>query len=124
MTQRISFRKEYFYDYQPTHSPTPRDAVSATCRWCSAIWNSEHRIQYSPCCHVPRVKYGEVSLMRRPRHPFRQPMKRDRLLRGGKTREVRMVDAGGVMFTDGDYVTWAKWEMLIRGAKVVQRGDA
>ena len=124
MTQRISFRKEYYYDYQPTPSPTPRDAVAATCRWCGQTWQSEHRIQYSPCCYVPRVKYGEVSLMRRPRHPFRQPAKRDRLLRGGKIREVRMVDAGGVMFTDGAYVTWAQWEILIRGAKVVQRGDA
>lgn len=124
MTQRISFRKEYQYQYQPTLSPQPNDAASAVCRWCSQVWQSGYRAQYSPCCHTPRVKFGEVSLMRLPRHPFRKPIPRDRMLRGGKVREVRMIDAGGVMFTDGDYLTWAKWEILIRGAKVVHRGDA
>jgi len=124
MTQRISFRKEYQYQYQPTLSPQPRDAVSAVCLWCSQCWQAAHRLEYSKCCHTRRVKEGEVSLMRRPRHPFRKPIPRDRLLRGGKMREIRMVDAGGVMFTDGDYLTWAKWEILIRGAKVVHRGDA
>ena len=124
MTQRISFRREYFYDYEPTHAPIPLDSGAATCRWCGQLWGSHTKMEYSPCCYVPRVKYGEVSLMRRPRHPFRQPMKRDRLLCGGKIREIRMFDAGGVMFTDGSYATWAQWEILIRGAKVVQRGDA
>lgn len=124
MTQRISFRKEYQYQYQPTLSPQPRDAISAVCLWCSQCWQAAHRMEYSKCCHTRRVKEGEVSLMRMPRHPFRKPIPRDRLLRGGKAREVRMIDAGGVMFTDGAYVTWAQWEMLIRGAKVVQRGDA
>jgi len=124
MTQRISFRKEYQYQYQPTLSPQPRDAVSAVCLWCSQCWQAAHRMEYSKCCHTRRVKTGEVSLMRLPRNPFRKPIPRDRLLRGGKMREIRMVDAGGVMFTDGDYLTWAKWEILIRGAKVVHRGDA
>lgn len=128
MPYRASFSKDYNYNYnynyQPKPGPRPTDSGAATCRWCGQVWQAITKMQYSLCCHAPRVKYGEVSLMRRPRHPFRQPMKRDRLLRGGKIREIRMLDAGGVMFTDGSYVTWAQWEILIRGAKVVHRGDA
>lgn len=124
MTQRISFRKEYQYQYQPTLSPQPRDAVSAVCLWCSQCWQAAHRMEYSKCCHTRRVKEGEVSLMRLPRNPRLRPMKHDRFSRSGRRLEVRLIDAGGVMSTDGEYRTWAQWTVYIAAAKVVHRGDA
>lgn len=122
MTQRISFRREYFYDYQPSNSPAPRDAGAATCRWCSQTWQAEHRIEYSPCCYVPRVKYGEVSLMRRPRHPFLRPVKQDRLLRGGVLFEQPWPTLEKAVLAAEAVLADAKRRVMEEVA--VQRGDA
>lgn len=124
MSYRSSFSKDYNYNYQPKPGPRPTDSGAATCRWCGQVWQAITKMQYSLCCHAPRVKYGEVSLMRQPRNPFLRPMKRDRFIRNGKPCEVRMVDAGGVMLTDGVYVARDRWRGWTRSVKIVQRGDA
>ena len=124
MSYRSSFSKDYNYNYQPKPGPRPTDSGAATCRWCGQVWQAITKMQYSLCCHAPRVKYGEVSLMRQPRNPFLRPMKRDRFIRNGKPCEVRMVDAGGVMLIDGTYVERAKWRAWTNRGKIVQRGDA
>ena len=126
MTQRISFDRSRTYDplYERKPSLQVQDSGPAICRWCGQRWDSIHRLQYSPCCYTPRVKHGEVALMRLPRNPRARPVKRDRFFTAGKFYEVKIIDAGGVMLNDGRYLTWAQWPFWVHWAKVVQRGDA